>query len=65
MTRDEAFRAIGRNVYVAHRRSSAERTLIILANSFDEASLKAESVFGVSAIVKLVDKTEDPQVYEC
>ena len=41
------------------------KTLVILADSIEEATEKARTAFGVSSVVvRCVDATEDPQVYE-
>lgn len=41
------------------------KTLVILADSIEGATEKARAAFGISSvIVRRVDATEDPQIYE-
>lgn len=60
-----AYKIIARHLYRAHRMYSGDKTLVILADSIEEATEKAKKAFGISTVVvRPVDPTEDPQVYE-
>lgn len=61
----KAYRIIAKHVFTAHRKYGGSETLIILADGFEEAEKKARVVFGLNnVVVKQIDPTEDPQVYE-
>lgn len=65
MKREEAFQVIGKHIFTAHRRSTLDGEIVILADSQDEAEEKAKLYFGISSvIVRLVSSTEDAQVYK-
>lgn len=68
MPREEAFRVVAKHIYEAHRMYSddpADRQLLILADSIEEAKEKAQKAFGISTVfVKLAKPTDDPQVYD-
>lgn len=64
MKREEAFRVIGKRIYMAHLRMSLDGEVVILADSQEEAEEKAELHFGISTvIVRAVTPTQDAQVY--
>lgn len=61
----KAYRTIAKHLFKAHLKYEGDRTLIILADSIEEATEKAVAAFGLNSVfVKRVDPTEDPQVYE-
>lgn len=63
--RNKAYRTIAKHLFRAHRKYEGGRTLIILADSIEEATEKAVAAFGLNSVhVKRIDPTEDPQVYE-
>lgn len=63
--RKNPYRIIAKHLFRAHRAYGGGKTLVILADDIDEAVTKARAAFGVSTvIVKRVDPTKDPQVYE-
>ena len=63
--RNKAYRTIAKHLFRAHRKYEGGRTLIILADSIEEATEKAVAAFGFNSVhVKRIDPTEDPQVYE-
>lgn len=68
MPRDKAFRIVAKHIYEAHRMYSddpADRQLLILADSIEEAKEKAQKAFGISTVfVKPARPTDDPQVYD-
>ena len=65
LSNDSAYRIIAKHLYRAHRMYTGGKTLVILADSIEEATEKARAAFGISSvIVRRVDATEDPQVYE-
>lgn len=60
-----AYKIVAKHLYRAHRMYTGGKTLVILADSIEEATEKARAAFGISTvIVRRVDATEDPQVYE-
>lgn len=65
MERAQAYRIIGKHLFRAHRKYEGGRTLIILADDYEEAEKKAIEAFGLNSVyVKRIDPTTDPQVYE-
>lgn len=65
LSNEGACKIIAKHLYRAHRMYTGGKTLVILADSIEEATEKARAAFGISTvIVRRVDATEDPQVYE-
>ena len=65
LSNEGAYKIIAKHLYRAHRMYTGGKTLVILADSIEEATEKARAAFGISTvIVRHVDATEDPQVYE-
>ena len=65
LSNEGAYKIIAKHLYRAHRMYTGGKTLVILADSIEEATEKARAAFGISTvIVRRVDATEDPQVYE-
>ena len=65
LSSEGAYKIIAKHLYRAHRMYTDGKTLVILADSIEEATEKARAAFGLSSvIVRRVYSTEDPQVYE-
>lgn len=65
LSNEGAYKIIAKHLYRAHRMYTGGKTLVILADSIEDATEKARAAFGIlSVIVRRVDATEDPQVYE-
>lgn len=65
MERDKAYRTIAKHLFRAHRKYEGHKTLIILADSLEEATEKAAAHFGLDSVhVARISATDDPQVYE-
>lgn len=65
MDKNQAYGIIANHIYVAKRMYAGDKTLIILADSFDEAKQKAYEHFGTHTdCVHNLDTTDDPQVFE-
>lgn len=61
----KVYREIAKHIFEAHPRYNGERILIILADSQEEAEIKAREALGLSSpIVSRITATNDPQVYE-
>ena len=63
MTMKQAYRIIGKHLYVAYL-TYGEKSILIIANTASEAKEKACEFFGLSLItVTRVTDTSDPQIY--
>lgn len=63
--KEEAYRTIAKHVFRAHRQSEGGKVLVLLADDIREAERLAMTAFGTSNIlVRRVNPTTDPQVYE-
>lgn len=65
MKKNKAYQIIAKHIFLAHFKYESSREIIILADDIDEAKQKAQNVFGLSSvIVRAIDPTDDPQIYE-
>lgn len=63
MTMEQAYRAIGRHLYVAYL-TYGTKSILTIANTASEAKEKACKFFGLSLVtVARVADTSDPQIY--
>lgn len=63
MTMEQAYRTIGRHLYVAYL-TYGGKSILIIANTASEAKEKACEFFGLSLVtVARVADTSDPQIY--
>lgn len=61
----KAYRTIAKHLFMAHLKYEGDKTLIILAESIEEATEKAVAAFGLNSVsVRRIDPTDDPQIYE-
>lgn len=64
-----AYRVVAKHIFLAQfddiTKYESSREIIILADDVDEAKQKAQNFLGLSSvIVRAIDPTDDPQIYE-
>lgn len=60
----EAYHVIANHIFVARRMYAGDATLIVLADTIDDAERKAQEYFGDGTVyVHQVKTTDVPQVY--
>ena len=58
-------KVVAKHIFLAHFKHESSREIIILADNIDEARQKAQNFLGLSSvIVRAIDPTDDPQIYE-
>ena len=64
MENKEAYRIIAKHPFVARRSYAGDATLIIFADTLEDAERKAQEYFGAGTVsVRRVEATTVPQVY--
>lgn len=66
---EKAYRIIAKHIFLAQfddiTKYESSREIIILADDVDEAKQKAQNFLGLSSVVvRAIDPTDDPQIYE-